>query len=119
MYGFPPLHLLVVRIKNNTNTIIDKVFFTYEGINSEDVSISKIKPNENKQTGISTINLKNNTNIIMYNIVNGKRYDYILKENAINPCQLAHYSSDIHIEVNGIKSDGQLEISVELSESSN
>lgn len=118
MYGFPPLHLLVLRIKNNTNTIIDKVFFTYEGINSKDVSISKIKPNENRQTGISTINLRSHTNIIMYNIVNGKRYDYILKENAINPGLLAHYSSDIYIEVNGIKSDGQLDISVSLSDGS-
>ena len=94
-------------------------FFTYDGIRSKDVSVSKIKPNENKQTGISTINLRNHKDIIMYNVVNDKRYDYILKEDAINPCLLAHYSSDIYIEINNIKSDGQLEVSVKLSEGLN
>lgn len=51
-------HLAVLKIQNNTDTVLDSVELTYD----DDISIKvkKIKPSCNKITGLSTINTVSN-----------------------------------------------------------
>ena len=116
MYGFPSLQLTVVNVSNNTDKIINELLFNYEGSMAEDVVMRNLKAHTNKQTGISTIHLKDNTNIMMYNNFNGQTHSYILKPDAINPGTAVKYSGVIYININNIKENGELELSIKIDE---
>ena len=116
MYGFPPLQLTMVNITNNTDTTINDISFNYEGSMSEDVVIPTLKPRQNKHTGISTINLKNHTDIMMYNKANEERFSYALKPDAINPGVAVKYSGVLHVRINDVKDNGELQLSVTIEE---
>lgn len=117
MYGgFPPLQLTVLSITNNTNKIINNISFNYEGSEAEDVVMPTLKANSNKQTGISTIHLKDHTNIMMYNKVDGETFSYVLKPDAINPGKAVKYSGVVHVRINDVKDNGELQVSVAIEE---
>lgn len=116
MYGFPPLQLTVINITNKTDKIINDISFNYEGSGSEDVVLPTLKANSNKQIGISTINLKNHTDIMMYNKVNGETFSYVLKPDIINPGKAVKYSGVLHIRIKNVKDNGELEIVVTIEE---
>ena len=82
----------------------------------KDIVISTLKPNQNKQTGISTMNLRNNTKIMMYNQVNGETFSYIIKDSAFNSETSTRYAIPTNIYINNVKDNGQLEIAIKLEE---
>ncbi|MGL5693958.1 MAG: hypothetical protein ACRCXA_07765 [Peptostreptococcaceae bacterium] len=65
----------IVRVKNNTDSMINEIKFTYDE-DKKSTKIKKIKPNENKQTGVSAIyDVKN---LIMS--VEGVEKVYLIKD---------------------------------------
>lgn len=116
MYGLPPSDLLVLRIFNNTDKIIKDISFNYEGSNMNDVVVSSLKPKQDKQTGISTIYLKNHTNIMMYNKVNGETFSYVIKEDAANSFETKKIITPLRIKINNVKENGELELTIAATE---
>ena len=114
MYGLPPADLLVLRIFNNTDKIIKDISFNYEGSNMNDVVISTLKPKQDKQTGISTIYLKNHTDILMYNKINDEIFSYVIKEDAANSFQTKKILTPLRINIDNVKENGELELSIKI-----
>lgn len=109
-------NVLVLKVINNTDKSINKIYFNYDESNIKDVAISKIKPNQNKQVGISTINIKKDSKIKMYNEVDGIVYSYIIKDNTINYELSKQYCAPINIYIDTIKDNGELELTIKLAE---
>ena len=82
-----------------------------KGSMAEDVVMPTLKAHSNKQTGISTIHLQDHSNIMMYNKVDGKKFSYVLKPDAINPGKAVKYSGVLHVRINNVNENGELEIS--------
>ena len=116
MYGLPPADLLVLRIFNNTDKIIKDISFNYEGSNMNDVVISSLKPKQDKQTGISTIHMKNHTNIMMYNKFNDEVFSYVIREDAANSFQTKKIITPLRININNVKGNGELELTIVATE---
>lgn len=91
--GYPCVAILSV--KNNTDTLINSVEFIY---NFDDIEtkIKKIKPNDMKQTGISTLNDINNLRMV----INGCSKSYLIKDNIPKS-----YIEKLVIKINSINSD--------------
>lgn len=111
-----PTNVLVLRVTNNTNKIIENISFNYDESNMKDTVISSLKPNQNKQVGISTINIRNNTKIMMYNEVNGQAFSYIIKEEMFNSEISTRYAIPTNIYINDVKDNGELVLSVTIEE---
>ena len=99
--GYPSL--VILRVFNNTESIIENVVFLYEN-NGEVTStlIKNLKPNKSKQTGISTINAKN-TDLKM-SILDK---NYVIKEK-INK----DYMRTLIININDIDLNGDVKFTV-------
>lgn len=111
-----PVKTLILRVKNNTDKIIKDIYFNYDESNMKPVVISKLKPNQDKQTAISTINIKKDSKIKMYNEVDGKTYSYIIKDNSIKHELSRQYCIPVIIYINNINDSGELEILTKLQE---
>ena len=111
-----PANVLVLRITNTTDKIIKNIQFNYDESNMKDVVISTLKPNQNKQVGISTINIKNDSKIKMYNEVDGKTYSYIIRDNSIKSELSKQYMIPTSIYINKVNDNGELEITTKLEE---
>ncbi|TGY42056.1 hypothetical protein E5347_09985 [Clostridium sartagoforme] len=111
-----PANVLVLRITNTTDKIIKNIQFNYDESNMKDVVISTLKPNQNKQVGISTINIKKDSKIKMYNEVDGKTYSYIIRDNSIKSELSKQYMIPTSIYINKVNDNGELEITTKLEE---
>ncbi|VYU18134.1 hypothetical protein [Clostridium tertium] len=111
-----PANVLVLRVTNNTDKTIKNIYFNYVESNMKDIVISTLKPNQNKQIGISTINIKKDSKIKMYNEVDGKTYSYIIKDNSINSELAKQYCAPTNISINNVDDNGELEITTKLAE---
>ena len=82
-----------LRIKNNTDKLIEEIKFTY---NETSIRVKNIKPNENKQTGISNVyDIKD-----LKMAVEGLDRAYLIKSEIPKA-----YVSTIIININSIDSD--------------
>lgn len=91
--GYPCV--AIISVKNNTDDLIGKVEFIY---NSDDIEtkIKKIKPDDMKQTGISTLNDINNLRMV----VDGCSKSYLIRENIPKS-----YIEKLVIMINSINTD--------------
>ena len=85
----------LIIVKNNTDKLINKIDFVYDS-DSKKINLKKIKSNENKQTGISTISQVTNLRMAL----NDEEKLYLIKE--ILP---RGYSNKIIITINSFDSE--------------
>ena len=111
-----PTNVLVLRVTNNTNKTIKNITFNYDNSNIKDTVISTLKPNQNKQVGISTINIKKDTKIMMYNEFNGQTFSYIIKDEMFNSEISTRYAIPTNIYINNVNDNGQLDIDIKLEQ---
>ena len=95
----------ILKIKNNTDKLIGDVKFTY---NLEEISthVKNIKPNENKQTGVSTLYDVRDLRMV----VGGVDKSYLIKSEIPKS-----YMNTIIITINSINSD-QCEFDIQEEE---
>ena len=65
----------IIIVKNKTNNLINKIDFVYDS-DSKKTNLKKIKSNENKQTGISTMSQVTNLRMSL----NDGENSYLIKE---------------------------------------
>lgn len=85
----------ILKIKNNTGELIDCVKFIYN-LDEISTNVKKIKPNGNKQTGVSTLYDVRDLKMI----VSGVDKAYLIKSEMPKG-----YSNTITIAINSINSD--------------
>lgn len=73
--GYVPI--IIVKVKNKTNEVIERINITYDGCKYKAPAIKKIKPNERKQVPIATVNLGTSIDLKMF--IN-EDLKYVIKE---------------------------------------
>lgn len=99
MVGFPAV--VIIRVKNNSSKFIEEVKITYDGYKFSHVLLKNIKPGNNKQIGISTINVPKKSDLKIF--IN-KEKTHIIKENL-----KAKDRDTINVVINNILEDGTIE----------
>ena len=91
--GMP--HIAVLKVENKTANLIDCVKFTYD-LGEVSIKLKKIKPNSNKQTGVSTLYNVRDLKMIVY----GADKEYLMKSELPKG-----YSNTITISITNINYD--------------
>lgn len=111
-----PNNVLALRVANNTNKIIKNISFNYKESNMKDIVISSLKPNQSKQVGISTINIRYNTKIVMYKEVDEQTFSCIIRGEMFNYEVSTRYAIPTSIYINNAKDNAELELDIKLEE---
>lgn len=85
----------VLKVRNNTDKVINEVKFIYN-VDQSIISVKNIKPNDNKQTGISTLDEVKNLRMV----VDGLEKEFLIKEEIPKA-----YMGSFTISINDINSD--------------
>ena len=103
--GYPSL--VILRVFNNTEKIIENITFLYENTGEvTSIGIKNLKPNKSKQTGLSTINAKNAD--LKMSILDKS---YLLKESITK-----EYKRTLIININDIALDGNITFTLKEEE---
>lgn len=100
------LPIIIVKVKNKTNEVIERINITYDGCKYKAPAIKKIKPNERKQVSIATVNLGRPVDLKIF--IN-EDLKYVIKKNVKNNDK---YSLDVIISK--VDNNGALEFTSEI-----
>lgn len=104
MYPYVIPNFTIIKIINKTNSKIESIFLTHNGIRIDDYKLKNIKPNDVKDFGLLT------------NIIAEKEIDLKIYINKAKLCKvktIEHFSSYVlRVYITKISSDGELTIEV-------
>lgn len=93
--------IIIVRIKNKTDHKIEKINISYDGCKYRPLVIKNIKPNDIKQTGISTVNLRTRPDLKIF--INEEK-KFVIKE-----CIKENDFYSLDVVITKIYEDGTIE----------